>query len=266
MSMFSDRIWKSLAVYAVWTAITLIVGQWMVGPNASLDELVKSGIAWNLVLASALLVAAMLLFRWNDLRFVRPHSLFKVMWFPSLYLLAFIAGISFLGWPPAAMIVMVAINTAFVGFSEETMFRGVIFRALEETMAIWPAIILTSVLFGGVHILNVFITGELLASVAQAVAAALSGLVFIAIVIRTGSIWPAIVYHALWDCLLFLAMNASNAAALQDATDVSDPAPGMAMILPVLFNLPNIIFAFVMLRNVGKRRDERHEPTEQAAG
>ena len=34
---------------------------------------------------------------------------------------------------------------------------------------------------------------------AQAVAAAMSGLLFIAIRLRTGSLIPAMAYHALWD-------------------------------------------------------------------
>lgn len=251
--METGRIWKSLAVYVVWVAITLFVGQLLVGPDASLDDLVTQGLAWNLVLASALLVGAIIAFKWYDLRFVKPHSLLKVMWFPSLYLLAFAAGITFLGWPPLSIVVLVALNTAFVGFSEETMFRGIIFRALEDRMAIWPAILLTSALFGAVHILNVFITGELAMAMIQAFAAGLSGIVFMAILIRTGSIWPAIIYHALWDCLLFLTGRTSSIMANPDAyADTAGPSPAFAMLMPIALNLPNLIFALIMLRNVGK--------------
>ncbi|CRI66277.1 hypothetical protein THIOKS12720003 [Thiocapsa sp. KS1] len=63
-------------------------------------------------------------------------------------------------------------------------------------LVIWPAILVTSLLFGGIHSLNVFTTGHLLTSVIQSGAALLSGLLFIAIRLRTGSLWPAIITHS----------------------------------------------------------------------
>ena len=79
-------------------------------------------------------------------------------------------------------------STAFVGLSEETMFRGILFQALRTRVKLWPAMIFTSILFGSVHILNVLTTGEVLHALQQAFTATLSGFAFIAILVRTGSI------------------------------------------------------------------------------
>ncbi|MCE9677769.1 CPBP family intramembrane metalloprotease [Shewanella sp. AS1] len=249
MSQTSKRIWISLVIYLIWISVTLLGAQIVTGGEISLSDMVTGGIGWHFAAAIALLVAAILVFKWKDLQFSRPHSVLRVMWFPSLYLLLFVVGAVFLGLPPFHIVVFIALNTLMVGFSEEIMFRGILFRAFEKAMNIWPAILITSVLFGAVHSLNVFITGDLMPALMQSIAATMSGLVFLAILLRTGSIWPAIIYHFFWDCLLFLISHAAQAARPEGAD--ADPA-GLALYAPILLNLPNLIFALFMLRNIGK--------------
>lgn len=175
----------------------------------------------------------------------RQVNLLRLIWFPLLYLVLFLALGLFLGLPPISTMVFLAINTALVGLSEEWMFRGVIFQAWRSRLAIWPAIILTCLMFGSVHVLNVFVTGELGPSILQATTAALSGLVFVALLIRTGSIWVPIVYHALWDFGTF--MVSSGAAKDAGATELG---AGMALLLPLALVLPNFLYAFYLLRKV----------------
>lgn len=242
-----SRISISLAIYLIWIVITLVGARPIVGDDATLDELVTNGIGWHFLGAVVLLLAARILFRWNDLGFNRPHSLLCVMWFPSLYLFVFAGVIVLFGLPPISVVFFVGVNTLLVGISEEVMFRGVLFRAFDKAMALWPAILITSVLFGAVHILNVFITGELVPAVMQAVAATMSGIVFMAILLRTGSIWPAIVYHFLWDCLLFLLGSAAHASTQATA---DEKTTGLSVALPILLNLPNLICALILLRGV----------------
>ncbi len=103
----------------------------------------------------------------------------------------------------------VLFNTSLVGLSEELMFRGVLLQALRQTVSIWPAVALTTLAFGAVHSLNVFITGDLGAALIQSTAAALSGLFFIAPRLRTGSLWPSIAVHGLWDGAAFLVALSS---------------------------------------------------------
>lgn len=248
----SKRLIQSIVVYVLWVAVTLLGAKWMLGgEEAALAELVKNGIGWQFVGAVALLILAIIFFKWKDLKFNAPHSVAKVMWFPALILLAISSLLLLTGLPPATVLFFIALNTFLVGFSEEVMFRGILFRALLESMTVWPAIIVTTLLFGAVHSLNGFNTGDWSGALLQAVGAAMSGLIFIAIVIRTGSLWPAIIYHFLWDCALFL-MGSGSAALQESSADATELAisGSQSVILPLLITLPNFLFALWLLRNV----------------
>ncbi len=249
----NKRFWISMVVYVLWVIITLTGAKWLLGgEEAGLDELVKNGIGWQFVGAIVLLLAAIAAFKWRDMRFGKPHSLLKVMWFPVLVLLAISALALVTGLPEGKVIFYVAFNTFLVGVSEEVMFRGVMFRSLLENVKVWVAIIATTVLFGAVHVLNGFTTGEWGLALNQAVAAGMSGLIFIAIVIRTESLWPAIIYHFLWDCMLFLigAASAARTDASADPALEAAMAGGSAVLLPLLLALPNFLCALILLRKV----------------
>lgn len=142
-------------------------------------------------------------------------------------------------------ILFVVLNTALVGLSEEFMFRGVFFRALRSRLYLWPAILLTSVLFGGVHVFNVFITGQLVDAAAQALAAMMSGFIFIALLLRTGSLWVPIVYHGLFDMSIFLATSGSG-----DATAGAVPSTLVRFLAPMALDVPNLLYALYLLRKV----------------
>ncbi len=243
------RVGISLVIYVAWIAITLVGAVLITQGDTSLDELVSSGICWHFAVAIALLLVAIWVFKWRDMAFSKPHALIRVMWFPMIYLVLFAGGVSLKGLPPLSVVTFVIINTLMVGASEEIMFRGVLFRAFKRALPIWPAIVLTSILFGAVHTMNVFITGALDAALVQSVAAGMTGVIFLAIVIRTGSIWPAIVYHFLWDCLLFL-LTTSSGTERAEASAIE--ASALAHLIPILLNVPNLIFALFLLRHVGK--------------
>lgn len=244
-----SRIWISLAVFAVWSAVTRVGGQMLVsGDTGTLEEVVANGVGWHFVIAIGVLFAAIAGFRWKDMAFAKPKALVGTLWFPGIVLCALASIMLVTGLPPARVALFMAINTTLVGISEEVMFRGVIYRALEDRMRIWPAIILTCILFGSVHLANVFITGDLQSAALQSVAAAMSGLIFMAILIRTGSIWPAIIYHALWDFILFSA-GASDPEAAQSAEPALEVG-GAMLLLPFAIALPNFLFALVLLRKV----------------
>jgi membrane protease YdiL (CAAX protease family) len=172
------RLPVALAVYVGWVLLTLFGMRWAGdGSKKPLLDTVSHGVGWNLAMAVALLAAATLAMRWRDLKFVapRPVGSLRILWFPSLYLLLFAVLSVVLGLPPAATVGFVLLNTLLVGLSEEWMFRGVLFQALRSRLAMWPSILLMSAMFGAVHVLNVFVTGQLFDAVVQAMAAFLSG-------------------------------------------------------------------------------------------
>ncbi len=79
------------------------------------------------------------------------------------------------------------------GFFEEFLFRGYALSTLAGAMGFWPAAVLLSVLFGGLHLRN---PGE---TWAGALSAVVVGVFFCLTLRRTGSLWFAVGLHAAWD-------------------------------------------------------------------
>ncbi len=86
-----------------------------------------------------------------------------------------------------------ALVAAAAGFGEELLFRGLVQAGLAKLIGApagpWAALVAASLVFGLFHWLNK--TYALLAMVA--------GLYFGALLVATGSLWPPIVAHALYD-------------------------------------------------------------------
>lgn len=86
-----------------------------------------------------------------------------------------------------------AIGFLLVGFFEEFSFRGYMQATLTSGMGFWPAAILLSIAFGGIHLGNL---GE---AKFGALMAGSFGLLAAFSLKRTGSIWFAIGMHSSWD-------------------------------------------------------------------
>jgi uncharacterized protein len=80
------------------------------------------------------------------------------------------------------------------GFMEETFFRGILFRWIEEFAGSWAALLVTAALFGLVHIMNPNATW--FSSFAIAVEA---GLLLGGAYMLTRSLWLPIGLHAAWN-------------------------------------------------------------------
>jgi uncharacterized protein len=80
------------------------------------------------------------------------------------------------------------------GFAEELLFRGILFRWIEEFAGSWVALIVTSALFGLVHIANPNATW--FSSFAIAVEA---GLLLGGAYMLTRSLWAPVGLHAAWN-------------------------------------------------------------------
>ena len=89
-----------------------------------------------------------------------------------------------------------------VGFLEELIFRGLLFRAMEENSFRW-AVVVSSVTFGFGHIINLFngSGAELIPSLLQIVYATAAGFMFTMIYCKTKSLILCIVTHGLFNAL-----------------------------------------------------------------
>ncbi len=91
--------------------------------------------------------------------------------------------------------VLYAASMLFVGFLEEMIFRGYLFRAMYKNN-VKAAIIVSGITFGMGHIVNLLNGAKLLPTLMQIVYATAIGFLFTIIFVKSGSIIPCIISHA----------------------------------------------------------------------
>lgn len=108
--------------------------------------------------------------------------------------IAVVGRVEWLGWGAVPTAVGSVGFWIVVGVGEELIFRGVLFRIVEERGGTWIALLVTSVVFGGVHLTNPD------ATVTGAVAiAAEAGILLGAAYVLTRSLWLPIGIHIGWN-------------------------------------------------------------------
>ena len=97
-----------------------------------------------------------------------------------------------------------------VGFLEEMIFRGLLFRAMARE-GVKTAMIVSSVTFGIGHIVNLFngSGAELLPNLLQVMYAVAIGFAFVMIYCRTKSLMPCIIVHGVFNGLSAFANEAA---------------------------------------------------------
>jgi uncharacterized protein len=242
----------ALGVYVIWQAIGMGIQIVGMGPEEiDLLDLVKHGLSPSLAAASLFLLALVLVCRWwREVGLAQgpQRGTLKVIWPWLLFLALFAFSALGAGLPPASVTLFILANTALVGWSEEVMFRGVWLRGLFRSFGIWVAIIGSSLIFGAIHLLNVFLTGDLHGAVLQAASAFLSGVFLAAVRLRSGSLWTGIVLHGLWDAGTFLV--AAGGATAGVAATAAPTAMGDYGV--VILSVPLFLLGLFFLRHAGR--------------
>jgi len=124
-------------------------------------------------------------------------------------------------WGGAAMRYDVAGTVCFiikmlcVGFLEELIFRGFLFKAMSHDSIKW-AVVVSSITFGLGHIINL-INGSgmgLTENLVQIFFAVLIGLLYVIMFWRGGSLWPCILSHGVFNSLSAFSSNNQPVAQL----------------------------------------------------
>lgn len=107
-------------------------------------------------------------------------------------------------WQTTPAIFLGILHMIGVGVREEVIFRGIIGNTLAlkyatDKKGLWFAVIVSGLLFGGVHMNNIFHGVKLMGLFGQVVSACGAGLLFTAIYLRGGNLWILILIHALVD-------------------------------------------------------------------
>jgi len=104
---------------------------------------------------------------------------------------------------------MFIITMLCVGFLEEIIFRGFLFKAMEKDSLKW-AVIVSSLTFGFGHIINLFVAGaDILTTILQICYATTTGFLFVIIFYKGKTLLPCIITHSLFNSLSLFATSAS---------------------------------------------------------
>ena len=95
------------------------------------------------------------------------------------------------------------VTTLMVGFVEEAFFRGLMLNAL-KAHGFWRAAIISSILFGLTHVMNLAAGKNVTDQIAQIVYALAFGFAFAALVLKKGILWPLVIAHFLIDFCNFI--------------------------------------------------------------
>ena len=125
-----------------------------------------------------------------------------------------------------------------VGFLEELIFRGFLFKAMSRDSIKW-AVIVSSVTFGLGHIINL-INGSgmgLAENLVQIFFAVLIGFLYVIIFWRGGSLWPCVISHGVFNSLSAFS------------------AEGEGMLRRIILCVLTVAYAVVLLKTLPKGTD-----------
>ena len=106
----------------------------------------------------------------------------------------------------ASEIIFYILTMINVGFIEEIIFRGFLFKMMEKDN-VNIAIIVTSLTFGIGHIVNLFNGADLIPTVLQICYAIAGGYLFVIIFHKGKSLWPCIVTHSAVNALSIFSVD-----------------------------------------------------------
>lgn len=93
------------------------------------------------------------------------------------------------------------LSMALVGYIEEIIFRGLLFRAMIPGSGIKVAVIVSAVTFGIGHIINLLTGQASVETVIQIIFALAWGFLFTMVYYKSGNLLPCIIAHAMIDVL-----------------------------------------------------------------
>ena len=222
---------KNEVTFAIIIIVIYVVGSSLM---MNLSELIGIPFVFEAVFDIALTAVLAVFVAKNGLKeyfgLCKPEvSAGKMLFYIPLLLTASV-GIIF-GFAPqydSVPLVMHTIQMLFVGFLEEIIFRGFLFRGMAKNN-MTAAIIVSAVTFGIGHIVNLFNGYDLFSNILQIIYAVAVGFLLVFIFIRTGSLVPCIVFHSLNNVL-------SGFGSAQLLTDIAGSEQG-GMILNVCIRI-----------------------------
>lgn len=114
-----------------------------------------------------------------------------------------------------------------VGFIEEIIFRGFLFRMMEKTN-VKSAIIVSAITFGAGHIINLLNGAELIQTLIQVCYATSIGFLFVMIFYKSQSLIPCIITHCIVNSLSIFNIESTISIYI---------APIVLTVVPILYTI-----------------------------
>jgi uncharacterized protein len=205
MTRFAERhpYWFVAILEITVIAVYLMAGT--IAHVAQFSDQAITGIA-NSTLSVLVIGALSALGWWRAVGFRRPAHPRDLFFFLPLLLPVLInLGVG-LNVPRLLLFTELLAIALLIGFAEEAIFRGLMLNVL-KARGLWQAAMITSLLFGLSHSLNL-LSGKSGTAILIQIAYALAiGFAFAALVLKKGILWPLIIVHALIDFTSFIGKD-----------------------------------------------------------
>jgi membrane protease YdiL (CAAX protease family) len=204
----------------IWFAV-LWIGIYVLG-FSNADSLSEAMGVPKLLTVAVGLVLALILWRFlrkNNLETAQGLCPFRGNYRRFLYFLPLIAISSVNFWFGTAVTasplqtLLYILSMCLVGFLEEVIFRGMLFRGMCRTN-VKAAIVVSSLTFGAGHIINLLLGEPLLDTLLQLIYASAIGFCYTAVFYTGGSILPCIASHIFVNTTSVFAVEAAPAGQL----------------------------------------------------
>lgn len=154
--------------------------------------------------------------------------------------------------PAGGLTLAVIFFTFTTSLVEETMYRGLLLTIMEKAWGnsrrgLYAAAAISGLFWGSTHLFNLIVDPFPVVAL-QALETALSGLLYAAFVLYSGSIWPAVFMH--W------VLNASISLQIEQIADYQVPPEAWSTL--TLVGMPLLLVAVYLLR--------RSKPEIESAG
>lgn len=164
----------------------------------------------NAIFSLILIFLIILLKRTKYYGLCRVNNPKKFLYFIPLYLIATVNI-----WPGISInnsnleIIFYILTMINVGFIEEIIFRGFLFKAMEKDN-VNKAIIISAVTFGIGHIINLINGADFIPTLIQIIYAIALGFLFVIIFYKSKSLMPSILTHSLINSLSIFGVKSNS--------------------------------------------------------
>jgi membrane protease YdiL (CAAX protease family) len=144
------------------------------------------------------------------LRKAEPVSIRKTLFFIPLLLSELpliMAGVDFKSFTYASVLTFF---TLMVGISEELYFRGIILKLLQDNFSVKQTVVISALVFGIGHSASILAGESIVQVLLQIINAIVFGILAAEIVILTKSLFPAIIWHFLFNFVNYISIANST--------------------------------------------------------